>query len=65
MPKKTLTLASRKSPMAMWQAEHIKQQLLQQRPDIEVNILGVSTSGDRDKQTPLKAAADRVATRVP
>ena len=54
MPKKTLTLASRKSPMAMWQAEHIKQQLLQQRPDIEVNILGVSTSGDRDKQTPLK-----------
>lgn len=54
MSRKTLTLASRKSPMAMWQAEHIKQQLQKHRPDLNVTILGVSTSGDRDKQTPLK-----------
>ncbi len=53
MPKQSLTIATRKSPMAMWQAEHIKQRLLSFHPDLTINILGVSTSGDRDKQTPL------------
>lgn len=53
MTKQSITLASRKSPMAMWQANHIKQQLNKYHPDLEVSILGVSTSGDRDKNTPL------------
>ncbi|MDF1653994.1 MAG: hydroxymethylbilane synthase [Coxiellaceae bacterium] len=53
MPKQTLTIATRKSPMAMWQAEHIKQRLHTFHPNLTINILGVSTSGDRDKQTPL------------
>ncbi|MDF1795516.1 MAG: hydroxymethylbilane synthase [Coxiellaceae bacterium] len=53
MPKQKLTIATRKSPMAMWQAEHIKQRLHTFHPELTIDILGVSTSGDRDKQTPL------------
>ncbi|MDF1760680.1 MAG: hydroxymethylbilane synthase [Coxiellaceae bacterium] len=53
MSKQALTIATRKSPMAMWQAEHIKQRLKSFHPELNIDILGVSTSGDRDKQTPL------------
>ena len=53
MSKQALTIATRKSPMAMWQAQHIKQRLQSFHPELNIDILGVSTSGDRDKHTPL------------
>ncbi len=53
MNTNTLTIASRKSPMALWQANHVKSLLQKKHPDLKIAILGTSTSGDRDKTTPL------------
>jgi hydroxymethylbilane synthase len=44
---KSLRIGTRKSPLAMWQAEHIKARLLAAYPDIEVELVGVETKGDK------------------
>jgi len=41
-----ITIASRESPLAMWQAEHIKSKINQFYPDIKINIKGFKTQGD-------------------
>ena len=41
-----ITIASRESPLAMWQAEHIKSKIIQLYPDIKINIKGFKTQGD-------------------
>lgn len=46
IPKK-LVIASRESALAMWQAEHIQGRLKQLYPGCEVEILGMTTRGDR------------------
>ena len=42
----TLTIASRESPLAMWQAEHIKKGIQGLCPSININIEGFKTQGD-------------------
>lgn len=42
-----LTIASRESALAMWQAEHIRDQLRALYPETEIRILGMTTQGDR------------------
>ena len=42
----TLTIASRESALAMWQAEHIRDRLCTLYPTLTVNILGMTTRGD-------------------
>lgn len=44
---KKLTIASRESPLAMWQAKYIQTQLKQLYPDWDINILGMTTQGDQ------------------
>lgn len=44
---KSLVIASRESPLAMWQARHVQAQLQTLYPDCAVSILGMSTQGDR------------------
>lgn len=51
--RKTLTIATRKSLLAMWQAEHIKARLEQLHTDITVELLPMSTRGDVILDTPL------------
>ena len=46
MTIKNITIASRESPLAMWQAEHIKYKIIKLYPDIEINIKGFKTQGD-------------------
>ena len=41
-----ITIASRESPLAMWQAEHIKSKIIKLYPDIKINIKGFKTQGD-------------------
>lgn len=53
MAIKTITIASRQSPMALWQAEFIKASLLKLYPKLNVTILGMTTKGDREKDKPL------------
>lgn len=43
----TLTIASRESALAMWQAEHIRDRLRARYPDCAVDILGMTTQGDQ------------------
>lgn len=44
--QKTLTIATRKSPLALWQANYAKNQLEKAHPDVKVELLRVTTEGD-------------------
>lgn len=48
-----LVIATRKSPLALWQAEHVAGRLRQLHPGLEVTLLPMSTQGDRILDTPL------------
>jgi hydroxymethylbilane synthase len=43
---KTLTIATRRSRLALWQAEHVKQRLEAAHPGLDVRLLPLSTRGD-------------------
>jgi hydroxymethylbilane synthase len=42
-----LVIATRESPLALWQANHIKEKLSQIYANLSVDILGMTTEGDR------------------
>jgi len=46
-PPSRLVIASRQSRLAMWQAEHVQARLRELYPPCEVEILGMTTEGDR------------------
>lgn len=50
---KKLVIASRESPLAMWQAMHIQKRLQTLYPETTVEILGMTTTGDQILDTPL------------
>jgi hydroxymethylbilane synthase len=49
----TLHIATRKSPLAMWQAEFVKAQLLAQHQNLTIELIGMSTQGDVLLDVPL------------
>lgn len=51
---KTLTIATRQSPMALYQANFIKHQLQIHYPQLTINIAGFTTQGDQNTQVSLK-----------
>lgn len=48
-----LRIATRKSPLAMWQAEFVKAELEKAHPDLEVTLMPMSTKGDKILDVPL------------
>jgi len=48
-----LRIATRKSALAMWQAEHVKTRLESLHPGLEVELLAMSTKGDKILDVPL------------
>ena len=48
-----LVIASRESALAMWQALHIQARLLALYPNCDVQILGMTTTGDQILDSPL------------
>lgn len=42
-----LVIATRESPLAMWQAEHVQALLQKQHPECVVELLGMTTRGDQ------------------
>lgn len=42
-----LKIATRNSPLALWQAEHVKQKLCELNHNLTVTLVGISTKGDR------------------
>ena len=49
----TLNIATRQSPLALWQAEHIRDRLLELYPEMTINLLKIVTKGDKILDTPL------------
>jgi len=54
MSSRTLRIATRQSPMAQWQANTIAQQLQHTHPDLCIDIVGLTTTGDRFTDRALK-----------
>jgi hydroxymethylbilane synthase len=48
-----LVIATRESPLALWQAEFVKAALEAAHPGLEVGLLGMRTEGDRWLSSPL------------
>lgn len=53
MIKKTLRIATRKSPLALWQANYVKAQLETLHDGLSVELIGMTTKGDKILDTPL------------
>jgi len=53
MSTRQLRIATRKSPLALWQAEHVRARLQQLHPGLQVELLTMSTQGDRVLDSPL------------
>ncbi|WP_296695793.1 hydroxymethylbilane synthase [Thiocapsa sp. UBA6158] len=48
-----IRIATRKSPLAMWQAEHVSGLLTKLHPGLEIQIVGMTTKGDKILDAPL------------
>jgi len=53
MSTEVLRIATRKSPLALWQAEHVQLRLQQLHPGLQVKLVTMSTQGDRVLDSPL------------
>jgi hydroxymethylbilane synthase len=53
MSKKVIRIATRKSPLALWQAYYVRDQLLACHDDLEVELLKMSSKGDKILDVPL------------
>ncbi|BBB27825.1 hydroxymethylbilane synthase [Amphritea japonica] len=53
MTDKVVRIATRESPLALWQAEYVKAELEKFHPGIKVELLGMTTKGDVLLDSPL------------
>ncbi|MCB1632429.1 MAG: hydroxymethylbilane synthase, partial [Pseudomonadales bacterium] len=53
MNDRILRIATRRSQLALWQAEHVRARLLATHPGLRVELLPLSTQGDRILDVPL------------
>ena len=53
MTQRTIKIATRKSPLAIWQAEFVRDSLLALHPDLDIQLVRMSTQGDKILDTPL------------
>jgi hydroxymethylbilane synthase len=53
MTDSRLRIATRKSPLALWQANHVRDALVLRNPGLEVELLTMTTQGDKILDTPL------------
>ena len=42
-----IIIATRESALALWQANHVRDRLMALHPGLEVELLGMTTQGDR------------------
>lgn len=52
-PRNLIRIATRHSPLAMWQAEYVQTALRRAHPDLEVVLLPMTTRGDQLLDSPL------------
>ena len=53
MSENQIRIATRKSPLAMWQAEHVAARLTEAHPGLEIELVTFTTQGDKILDTPL------------
>lgn len=53
MAKKIIRIATRQSPLALWQAEHVAVLLVQAYPDVTTELVKMVTRGDKILDAPL------------
>jgi hydroxymethylbilane synthase len=53
LAKKIIRIATRKSPLALWQAEHVAERLEQAFPDLKTELVKMVTKGDKILDAPL------------
>ncbi|MDG2090074.1 MAG: hydroxymethylbilane synthase [Gammaproteobacteria bacterium] len=53
MSSETIRIATRQSPLAMWQAEHVQAQLEHAHPGLKTELLPMTTRGDKIIDSPL------------
>ncbi|MEQ1529665.1 MAG: hydroxymethylbilane synthase [Methylococcales bacterium] len=53
MAKKIIRIATRQSPLALWQAEHVAARLEQLFPEIKAQLVKMTTRGDKILDAPL------------
>lgn len=53
MTRKVLRIATRQSPLALWQAEYVAERLKQAHPALEIKLVKMVSQGDRILDTPL------------
>jgi len=53
MSSEILRIATRKSPLALWQAYYVRDRLQAEHPGLEVELVKMSTQGDKILDTPL------------
>jgi len=53
MTIQTLRIATRKSPLAVWQAEHVRDRLQAAHPGLRVELVRMTTQGDKILDSPL------------
>lgn len=51
--KRTIRIGTRKSRLAVWQAQRVAYLLQENSPGLDVEVVGMATLGDRDKATSL------------
>ena len=53
MPNNVIRIATRKSQLALWQAEYVAATLKQHHADLEIELVKMTTQGDKILDTPL------------
>jgi|YNPBryulayer2012_1023412.scaffolds.fasta_scaffold03008_3 hydroxymethylbilane synthase len=59
MKKACIRIGTRKSPLALWQAEFIKAELQTRFPDTEFSLCHIQTTGDKILDSPLSKIGDK------
>lgn len=53
MTNRIIKIATRKSPLAIWQAEFVRDELIKLYPDLQVELVRMTTQGDKILDVPL------------
>jgi hydroxymethylbilane synthase len=59
MNSSSLRIATRQSPLALWQAEHVAARLRETHPRLHVELVPMTTQGDRITDRPLAAVGGK------
>ncbi len=57
--RRKIRIGTRKSKLALWQSEWVKSKLKSKFPDLEIELVKISTKGDKILNSPLSAIGDK------